>query len=64
MVLSRPSELLRLAMVKRQPFPYPPEPLRAAAVAAVTHSLKRVDEGHNPSTLLRILDVLGIGFSS
>ena len=64
LALSRPSELLDLKLVKKKPFPYPPEPLRGVAVAAVTRSLRRLDEGHPPSLLLRLLDSLGIGFSS
>ena len=64
MVLTRSHELRELAMVQRQPFPYPPEPLRQLAVNAVTNALRRVDVGRKPSMLLRILDALGIGFSS
>jgi glycine/D-amino acid oxidase-like deaminating enzyme len=64
MALERPSELLELSMVRRKPFPYPPEPVRSWAVNAVTRSLRRVDAGKKPSMLLRILDALGIGFSS
>jgi glycine/D-amino acid oxidase-like deaminating enzyme len=64
MALAKPSELLNLAMVQRKPLPYPPEPLRRIAVNAVTSSLRRVDAGGKPSILLRMLDALGIGFSS
>jgi glycine/D-amino acid oxidase-like deaminating enzyme len=64
MTLARPNELLSLQMVQRKPFPYPPEPLRSWAVHAVTRSLRRVDGGGRPSLLLRVLDALGIGFSS
>lgn len=64
MALARPSELLTLEMVQRKPLPYPPEPLRSWAVHAVTRSLRRVDAGGKPGMLLRILDALGIGFSS
>lgn len=64
MALEKQSDLLQLKMVKTQPFPYPPEPLRAVAVKAVTHSLQSVDQGNSPNWLLRTLDVLGIGFSS
>jgi glycine/D-amino acid oxidase-like deaminating enzyme len=56
--------LLDLAMVKRLPFPYPPEPLRSLAVRAVASSLRRVDEGEQANVLLRVLDRMGIGFSS
>jgi glycine/D-amino acid oxidase-like deaminating enzyme len=62
--LGRPSPLLDLAMVRRKPFPYPPEPLRHLAVGAVTRRLRRVDQGEKPGLLLRALEALGIGFSS
>jgi glycine/D-amino acid oxidase-like deaminating enzyme len=64
LALDRPSDLLNLAMVRRKPFPYPPEPLRSWAVAGVTRALRRVDEGKRPSAVLWLLDRLGIGFSS
>ena len=32
MALGKPSELLKLSMVRRLPFPYPPEPIRTWAV--------------------------------
>ncbi|MGE5276034.1 MAG: NAD(P)/FAD-dependent oxidoreductase, partial [Acidobacteriota bacterium] len=64
MALGRPSPLLDLAMVRRRPVPFPPEPLRRAAVAAVTRRLRRVDAGEKPGLLLRALAVLGIGLSS
>jgi glycine/D-amino acid oxidase-like deaminating enzyme len=64
LALGRPSDLLDLAMVRRKPFPYPPEPFRSWAVAGVTRALRRVDNGKRPSALLRLLDRLGIGFSS
>ena len=64
LALDRHSDLLDLAMVRRKPFPFPPEPFRSWAVAGVTRGLRRVDEGKRPSALLRMLDRLGIGFSS
>ncbi len=64
LALDRPDELLDLALVRRPPFPYPPEPLRSWSVAAVTRALRRMDQGHRPGLLLRMLDRLGIGFSS
>jgi glycine/D-amino acid oxidase-like deaminating enzyme len=64
LALERPSPLLELSMVRRRPFPYPPEPLRRLAVAAVTRSLRRVDAGARPGMLLKALDLLGISFSS
>lgn len=64
MALDRPSELLELSLVRKQPFPYPPEPLRSWSVAAVTRALRRVDEGKRHGLMLRLLERMGIGFSS
>jgi glycine/D-amino acid oxidase-like deaminating enzyme len=64
LVLERPSELLSLALVRKKPFPYPPEPLRGWAVDAVTRDLRKVDAGEDPSVMLRVLEKMGIGFSS
>ncbi|HEU4918869.1 MAG TPA: FAD-binding oxidoreductase [Candidatus Limnocylindrales bacterium] len=64
-ILRPGSELLRLRFVQSRPFPFPPEPLRYAAVQAVRHELDRADrnEGRR-SLLLRALDALGVGFDS
>jgi glycine/D-amino acid oxidase-like deaminating enzyme len=64
LALDRPTSLRDLSMVRRKPFPYPPEPLRRLAVSAVTRALRRVDAGGRPGPMLRALDALGIGFSS
>jgi glycine/D-amino acid oxidase-like deaminating enzyme len=64
LVLDRPSDLLDLALVRKRPFPYPPEPLRSWSVGLVTRALRRVDAGERPGLVLRALDRLGIGFSS
>lgn len=64
MATSNRSDLLSLKMVTDKPFPYPPEPIRSVSVNAVTASLKKVDKGESPNILLRMLDLLGIGFSS
>ncbi|MCM2332799.1 MAG: FAD-binding oxidoreductase [Anaeromyxobacteraceae bacterium] len=64
LVLEQRHELLDLALVRRKPLPYPPEPLRGWAVDAVTRDLRKVDEGEAPSAMLRLLEKLGIGFSS
>jgi glycine/D-amino acid oxidase-like deaminating enzyme len=62
--LGRDSPLFDLGLVRRPPFPYPPEPLRSLAVGAVTRALRRVDAGGRPGLLLRCLDAMGIGLSS
>jgi len=64
MALDRTTDLLDLSLVKKPPFPYPPEPIRAWAVSAVTASLLKVDAGESPNLLLRMLDAMGLGFSS
>src|SRR5206468_5939546 len=64
LALEKSSELLELSIVRKKPFPYPPEPLRSWAVNAVTRSLRQVDEGKKPNLLLSILDKFRIGFSS
>jgi glycine/D-amino acid oxidase-like deaminating enzyme len=64
LALDRPSELLELSLVRKKPFPYPPEPVRSWSVRAVTRALRRVDAGERPSLLLRVLERMGIGFSS
>ena len=64
LALDLPSELLDLALVRKQPFPYPPEPLRSWSVALVTRALRKVDRGESPGLLLRLLDRMGLGFSS
>jgi glycine/D-amino acid oxidase-like deaminating enzyme len=64
LALDRPSELLELSLVRKKPFPYPPEPVRSWSVTAVTRALRRVDAGEQPSLLLRVLQRMGIGFSS
>lgn len=64
MALKQPTDLFDLAFVRKKPLPYPPEPLRSWAVGAVTRALRRADAGGGPNVLLRVLDRLGIGFSS
>jgi glycine/D-amino acid oxidase-like deaminating enzyme len=64
LALDRADALLELSLVRKQPFPYPPEPLRTWAVDRVTRALRRVDAGGTPNLLLRMLDRLGLGFSS
>ena len=64
-ILRPDSDLLRLRFVRSAPFPFPPEPLRSAAVNLVRHELDRADrnEGRR-GLLLRTLDAIGIGFDS
>ncbi len=64
-ILRPDSDLLRLDFVRSSPFPFPPEPLRSAAVELVRRELDRADrsEGRR-GLLLRTLDAAGIGFDS
>ena len=64
-ILRPDSDLLQLRFVQSLPVPFPPEPLRYAAVQAVRWELARADrnEGRR-GLLLRTLDGLGIGFDS
>ncbi|HEY4490977.1 MAG TPA: FAD-binding oxidoreductase [Acidobacteriota bacterium] len=64
LALETPSDLLNLSLVRKKPFPFPPEPLRSVAVKLVTRSLRQVDEGRKAGWLLQVLDHFGIGFSS
>ncbi|MDX6202425.1 MAG: hypothetical protein QOJ83_1925 [Frankiales bacterium] len=58
------SELLTLAMVRRAPFPFPPEPLRYGAIALTRHALARADDTGRRGLWLSALDKIGIGFDS
>lgn len=64
LALEQPDEVLDLALVRTAPFPYPPEPVRGWAVSRVTRALRRSDRGEPTGPILRLLDRLGIGFSS
>lgn len=62
----RPDEdRLRLRLVSSPPVPFPPEPLRSAAIETVRRELDRADRNEcRRGVLLRTLDALGIGFDS
>ena len=56
---------LRLSLVRRRPFPWPPEPLRYLAVQLTRHELARADRnGGRRGAWLTLLDRLGLGFDS
>ena len=59
------TERTRLAAVRKPPFPFPPEPLRWAAVQATRRAIARADahDGRR-GPWLRLLDRFGIGFDS
>ena len=59
------SELTRLPMVKSKPFPFPPEPLRSAAIQLTRREIARADRNRGDRGLwLKTLDKLGLGFDS
>ena len=58
------TELTGLEMVRRKPVPFPPEPIRYAAVRATRASLAAQDRTGQRNLWLRSLDRLGIGFDS
>ena len=62
---ARESERTALTMVREQPLPFPPEPLRSLGVKLLTRSLENADHhGGRRSLLLRTADAIGFGFDS
>jgi len=60
-----PTELTRLELVRSKPIPFPPEPLRWAAIGLTTRALVRADrDGGRRGPWLRFLDRIGAGFDS
>ncbi len=54
-----------LAMVRKRPLPFPPEPLASVGIQATRWSLDRADHSAGRrNLLLRTLDALGLGFDS
>ncbi len=59
------TERTRLAMVRRMPVPFPPEPVASIGIQATRWSLDRADQHAGRRNLwLRSLDRLGLGFDS
>ncbi|HKE68363.1 MAG TPA: FAD-dependent oxidoreductase [Nocardioidaceae bacterium] len=59
------TERTRLRMTRSRPTPFPPEPVRWAAVQATRWSLARADANDGRrNAWLRLLDRLGLGFDS
>ena len=65
LVLGQTTERTELEMVRKKPFPIPPEPLRWASVQATRKAIQRADhrEGRR-GAWLSLLDKFGIGFDS
>lgn len=65
LVHGRDTELTRLAMVRRPPVRFPPEPFRWLGVAMTQRALARQDRNDGRRGVwLRLLDRFGIGFES
>jgi glycine/D-amino acid oxidase-like deaminating enzyme len=59
------TEATSLEMVRKRPIPFPPEPLRSAAVQLTRWSIARADANEGRRNMwLRTLDRLGLGFDS
>ncbi len=59
------TERTELEMVRRHPFPFPPEPMRSAAVGLTKRAIQRSDERDGKrGAWLGLLDRFGIGFDS
>jgi glycine/D-amino acid oxidase-like deaminating enzyme len=64
LVDGRDTEVTRLEMVRRKPIPFPPEPIRYAAVRATRAALASEDRTGRRGLWLRALDRMGVGFDS
>ncbi|GAA0281809.1 FAD-dependent oxidoreductase [Cryptosporangium japonicum] len=65
LLAGRESDATRLAMVRRRPVPFPPEPLRWPVVQLTRGELIRSDaRGGRRGPWLRLLDRFGVGFDS
>jgi glycine/D-amino acid oxidase-like deaminating enzyme len=64
LLAGRTTERTELSMVRRRPVPFPPEPLRWAAVQATRRALAKQDLRGRRGVLLRTMDRFGVGFNS
>lgn len=60
----RPTERIRLEMVRTKPLPFPPEPFAWIGIQLTRWSLARHDRSGRRNLWLRTLDRLGLGFDS
>ena len=59
------TERTQLQMVRKNPFPFPPEPLRSAGIHLTRSAIQRADRNEGKrGAWLRLLDRFGIGFDS
>lgn len=64
LMAGRTTERTTLSMVRQRPVPFPPEPLRWAAVQTARAALAREDRSGRRGALLRTMDRFGVGFNS
>jgi glycine/D-amino acid oxidase-like deaminating enzyme len=65
LVDGRETEATRSSYVRSRPLPFPPEPLRSAAIGLTQRQLERADAtGGRRGAWLRALDRVGLGFDS
>jgi glycine/D-amino acid oxidase-like deaminating enzyme len=65
LLAGKPTELTGLAMVRRKPVPFPPEPLRYGVIQLTRWSMSRADRHDGRRNgWLRALDRLDLGFDS
>lgn len=65
LVEDRDTERTRLAMVRKKPIPFPPEPLRFAGIWLTRRALARADERQGRrGAWLKVIDAVGLGFDS
>lgn len=60
----RETERTGLRMLRRRPFPFPPEPFRWLGIRMAQHGLAREDTTGRRSVFNRTLDRFGVGFDS
>ena len=64
LLAQRETERTEVTMVSKRPVPFPPEPLRYAAVQATRAALAREDRTGRRGAMLRVMDRFGVGFNS
>lgn len=64
LLLGHSTERTALSMVRRQPIPFPPEPLRWAVIQLTKRALVREDDTGRRGIWLRLLDRIGVGFDT
>lgn len=65
LVDGRDTERTQLAMVRRKPLPFPPEPFRNAVIQYTRNQITRADANDGkPGLWLNLLERLGVGFDS